>query len=64
MLAFTSKKCVVSTFTGPHILRLIWDTCIRIGTALSNQTSRTFQRQFLIFQGLKITEVQGLAIFR
>ena len=31
-------------------------------TALLNQNSKTFQGQFLIFQGLKITEV-GLAIF-
>ena len=29
--------------------------------ALSNQNSRTFQGQVLIFQGLKITEVQGSA---
>ena len=34
----------------------------RVHTALSNQNSRTFQGQVLIFQGLRITEVQGSAI--
>ena len=34
----------------------------RVRTALSNQNSRTFQGQVIIFQGLKITEVQGSAI--
>ena len=34
----------------------------RIRTALSNQNSRTFQGQFLSFEGLKITDV-GSAIF-
>ena len=34
----------------------------RVRTALSNQNSRTFQGQVLIFQALKITEVQGSAI--
>ena len=29
---------------------------LHTGTALSNQNSRTFPRQFLVFQGLKITE--------
>ena len=34
----------------------------RVHSALSNQNSRTFQGRFMIFQGLKITEV-GTAIF-
>ena len=34
----------------------------RVLTSLPNQNSRTFQGQVLIFQGLKITEVQGSAI--
>ena len=34
----------------------------RIRTALSNQNSRTFQGQFLSFEGLKITDV-GSAMF-
>ena len=39
-------------------LQYIW----LFSTALSNQNSRTFQGQFVIFQGLKIAEV-GSAIF-
>ena len=45
------RAYTISTFKPTH----------RVRTALSNQNSRTFQGQVLIFQGLKITEVQGSA---
>ena len=42
---------------------LYWNTSFdRVCTTLSNQNSRTFEGQFVIFQGMKITEVQGSAI--
>ena len=37
---------------------LVW-----VRTALLNKNSRTFQGQVFILQGLKMTEVQGSAIF-